>query len=112
MWLSSLRPEDVDGAVKIIVAFIGGLVSIVVAVGAGIAAIKTVIKGDKKKPPVSEIEQQVKNEVVQGLPISIEQMELEDTIRTRKRLERAIALLAKHDIDYEDYLDGKELKHD
>lgn len=112
MWIASLKPEDVDGVVKIIVAFIGGLVSITVAVGAAIAALKTVIKGDKKKSPVSAIEQQVKDEVVQGLPISIEQMELEDTIRTRKRLERAIALLAKHGIEYEDYIDGKELNRD
>lgn len=110
MWIASLKPEDIDGAVKIIVAFIGGLVSIIVAVGAAVAAIRTVIRGEKKRAPVSDIERQVKDEVVQGLPISIEQMELEDTIRTRKRLERAIALLAKHGIDYEDYLDGKELK--
>lgn len=111
MWFASLKPEDVDGAVKLAVAIIGGTASVVVAIGAAIAAIRAVIKGEKKPAP-SAIEQQVRDEVVQGIPISIEQMELEDTIRTRKRLERAIALLAKHGIEYEDYIDGKESAHD
>lgn len=108
MWFASLKPEDVDGVVKLIVAFVGAIVSIVIAVGGGIASIRAVWNGRRKKTR-SALESRVANEVVQGMPITVDQMEFEDTVRTRKRLERAIALLSKNNIEYEDYLDGKGL---
>lgn len=104
MWITSLQPEDVESTTKLVVAFIGAVISIVTVVGGGIATLKSVWRGTKKKP--SEPEDPAAD-VVQGMPISVEQMEFEDAVRTRKRLERAIALLAKHDIDYEDYIEGK-----
>lgn len=110
MWTASLAPTDIESVIKMAVVIIGGLASLITAIGAAVAALRTALGRNKRPGKVSDIDEKVSSEVIQGLPISVEQMEFEDVVKTRKRLERAIALLAKHNIEYEEYLDGKELK--